>query len=207
MTNPDTGTAAPRTRADETRDRLFLAAVSAFAERGFHGTSTRDIAAAAGMSPAAVYVHHRSKEELLHHISQRGHQLTLDLVRDAVASEDDPAGQLVAVMRTFAVHHARAHTSARVVNYELAALDDEHLPEILGLRRDIAAEIRALVERGVAAGVFATSNPRMAATALLSLGIDVARWYREDGDWSPEDVGEFYADLALRMVGADPGDR
>jgi AcrR family transcriptional regulator len=207
MTARDTGTAEPRTRADETRDRLFLAAVGAFAERGFHGTSTRDIAAAAGMSPAAVYVHHRSKEELLHQISQRGHQLTLDLVREAVASAEDPAAQLVAVMRTFAIHHARAHTSARVVNYELAALDDEHLPEILGLRRDIAAEIRALVERGVEAGVFHTTNPRMAATALLSLGIDVARWYREEGEWSPEDVGEFYADLALRMVGVGQGAR
>jgi AcrR family transcriptional regulator len=200
MSSPDTGTTELRTRADETRDRLYRAAASAFAERGFHGTSTRDIAAAAGMSPAAVYVHHRSKEELLHHISRRGHQITLDLVREAVASSDEPAGQLVAVVRAFAVHHARAHTSARVVNYELAALDEQHLPEILEMRREIAAEIRGLVERGVAAEVFHTTNPRMTATALLSLGIDIARWYTEGGEWSPEDVGEFYADLALRMV-------
>jgi len=75
------------------------------------------------------------------------------------------------------------------------------------MRRDIAAEIRALVERGVDAGVFHTTNPRMAATALLSLGIDVARWYREEGEWSPEDVGEFYADLSLRMVGVGQGAR
>lgn len=201
MSSPDTGTTEPRTRADETRERIYHAAASAFAERGFHGTSTRDIAATAGMSPAAVYVHHRSKEELLHHISLRGHQTTLDLVREAVTSCDEPSGQLVAVVRAFAVHHARAHTSARVVNYELAALDEQHLPEILERRRQITAEIRGLVERGVAAGVFHTTNPRMTATALLSLGIDIARWYKEGGEWSPEDIGEFYAELALRMVG------
>lgn len=201
MSSPDTGTTEPRTRADETRERIYHAAASAFAERGFHGTSTRDIAATAGMSPAAVYVLHRSKEELLHHISLRGHQTTLDLVREAVTSCDEPSGQLVAVVRAFAVHHARAHTSARVVNYELAALDEQHLPEILERRRQITAEIRGLVERGVAAGVFHTTNPRMTATALLSLGIDIARWYKEGGEWSPEDIGEFYAELALRMVG------
>jgi AcrR family transcriptional regulator len=201
MSSPDSSTTAPRTRADETRERIYHAAASAFAERGFHGTSTRDIAAAAGMSPAAVYVHHRSKEELLHHISLRGHQTTLDLVREAATSSDEPSGQLVAVVRAFAVHHARAHTSARVVNYELAALDEQHLPEILERRRQITAEIRGLVERGVAAGVFHTTNPRMTATALLSLGIDIARWYKEGGEWSPEDIGEFYAELALRMVG------
>ena len=198
-----TGT-ADRSRADGTRARLLEAAVGAFAERGFHGTTTRDIASAAGMSPAAVYVHHKSKEELLHLISRTGHERTLDLVRTAIASESDPASQLAAVVRTFAVHHARAHTSARIVNYELAALSDDALREIKQLRRAITDEIRALVERGVRAGAFDTPNPSMAATALLSLGIDIARWYRDEGAWSPEEIGDFYADLALRMVGGRP---
>jgi AcrR family transcriptional regulator len=198
-----TGT-ADRSRADGTRERLLEAAVAAFAERGFHGTTTRDIASAAGMSPAAVYVHHKSKEELLHLISRTGHEQTLHLVRTAIASESDPARQLAAVMRTFAVHHARAHTSARIVNYELAALSDDALREIRQLRRAINDEIRALVERGVQVGAFDTPNPSMAATALLSLGIDIARWYRDEGAWSPEEIGDFYADLALRMVGGPP---
>lgn len=194
--------AATRPHADETRNRLLAAAAGAFAERGFHGTSTRDIASAAGLSPAAVYVHHRSKEELLHQISLQGHVTTLELTRAAIASADEPADQLATLMRHFAAYHARANTSARVVNYELAALSEEHLAEILELRRSIAAELRGVVERGVAAGVFDAGDPRMAATALLSLGIDIARWYREEREWSPDDIGDYYADLALRMVGA-----
>ena len=59
-------------RAEATRARLLAAAVTAFAERGYHATTTRDIAAAAGMSPAALYVHHASKEELLYEIARRG---------------------------------------------------------------------------------------------------------------------------------------
>jgi hypothetical protein len=34
------------------------------------------------------------------------------------------------------------------------------------------------------------------------MGIDIARWYREDGEWSPTQIGDYYADLALRTVGA-----
>jgi AcrR family transcriptional regulator len=200
MSDTEVGT---RPHADETRKRLLDAAANAFAERGFHGTSTRDIAAAAGLSPAAVYVHHRSKEELLHHISLRGHLSTLDLVRAAVASAEGPTEQLVAVVRSFAAYHARANTTARVVNYELAALSEQHLAEILELRRSITAEVRGVVERGMSEGVFDTTDPRMAATALLSLGIDIARWYREEREWSPEDVADHYADLALRIVGAE----
>jgi AcrR family transcriptional regulator len=191
-------------RAAATRARLLDAAVRAFAERGFHGTTTRDIAAAAGMSPAALYVHHRSKEELLYLISKSGHERTLALVRDGVAGSEDPAEQLVTVVRQFAIDHARGHTGARIVNYELAALSSEHFEEIRQIRQSIDHEVRHLVESGVAAGVFHVRDAGMAALALLSLGIDIARWYRDEGTWTPEDIGDHYAELALRIVGANP---
>lgn len=193
--------AAP-SRADATRARLLEAAVAAFAEKGFHGTTTRDIAGAAGMSPAAVYVHHRSKEELLHVISRDGHQAALDVVREARAATSDPVEQLAAVGRAFAMFHVEHHTVARILNYELAALSDEHRAEIDVLRTGIDRELRDLVATGVAAGAFDTPDPALAATALASMGIDIARWYREDGEWSPGQIGDYYADLALRLAGA-----
>ena len=196
---------AVRPRADATRARLLDAAVQAFAERGFHATTTRDIAAAAGMSPAALYVHHRSKEELLFLISREGHQQALDAVLDARATAPDPIGQLTAVGRAFAMFHVRHHTVARVLNYELAALTDEHRAEIDELRTGIDRELRDLVREGVRAGVFDTPDPALAATALASLSVDIARWYREDGEWTPDQIGDYYSDLSLRLVGADPG--
>ena len=208
--SPSAGTGADRTsggeasRAESTRARLVQAAVEAFAAKGFHGTTTRDIAAAAGMSPAALYVHHRSKEELLHQISRAGHQDTLDLVLEAIASSPDPVEQLRRLMHEFAAHHAAGHTAARVVNYELAALSPEHLEEIMALRHRIDAEVQGLVEAGVEAGAFDAPDPRIASAALLSLGIDIARWYDDRAGWTPQLVSEEYSRLALRIVGADP---
>ncbi len=192
-------------RPEASRDRLFGAAVETFAEKGFHGTTTRDIAARAGMSPAALYVHHRSKEEILYRISRRGHESTLGIVRSARASSQDHVARLRAVVHDFVAYHARGHTSARIVNYELAALAPEHLDEINSLRHAIDAEVQGLVRDGIDAGVFDCSQPRIAAAALLSLGIDVARWYRDDGGWSPDELGEHYADVAVRIVGARAG--
>ena len=189
-------------RGSDTRARLLEAAVTAFAERGFHGTSTRDIASAAGMSPAAVYVHYRSKEELLDQIARTGHERVLQVIRDAVATHDSPADQLSGAVRDFAVHHAHAHAAARVVNYELAALTPDNAGAVRDLRRQISAGLREIVERGIADGSFDCPDPRLAATALLSLGIDIARWYREEHSLTPEELGDAYASLALRMVGA-----
>jgi AcrR family transcriptional regulator len=202
VTGTASDAATPDAAPGDARGRLVAAAVEAFASKGFHGTTTRDIAAAAGMSPAALYVHHRSKEELLHRISRTGHDRVLALVREAVAGAADPEQQLLAVLHAFVVHHAEGHTGARVVNYELSALSPDHLGEIAATRRAIEQEMRAVVEAGVASGAFTTAHPQMTALALLSLGIDVARWYRDEGEWTPEEIADHYCDLALRMVGA-----
>lgn len=189
-------------RGDATRARLLDAAVEAFGAKGFHGTTTRDIASAAGMSPAAVYVHHRSKEELLHVISRDGHQTTLDLVRAAAGIAGSPSERLAAIARDFGRHHAEGHTWARIVNYELEALSPPHREEIRGLRIAIEEEVRGVIEAGVATGEFDVADVGMATTAVLSLGIDIARWYRDDGRWTPDDIGVHMAALALRLVGA-----
>ena len=188
--------------APDARTRLASAAVEAFATRGFHGTTTRDISTAAGMSPAALYVHHRSKEELLFELARVGHQRVLMMVRESVARSEDPVEQLGILVEDFVRDHAVVHTGARVINYELAALSEEHLAEIVAIRHEIDVAVRDVIDRGVAAGVFHTPDARMTALAVLSLGIDVARWFRDEGRWTPDQVAVHYRLLALRMVGA-----
>ncbi|KQW48786.1 TetR family transcriptional regulator [Nocardioides sp. Root1257] len=186
----------------DARTRLARAAVEAFSTRGFHGTTTRDISTAAGMSPAALYVHHRSKEELLFELAHVGHLRVLEMVRASVATSDDPVEQLGTLVEDFVRDHALVHTGARVINYELAALSAEHLAEVVAIRHDIDEVVRDVIDRGVGAGVFVTPDPHMTALAVLSLGIDVARWFRDEGRWSPDEVAVHYRLLALRMVGA-----
>src|SRR5919109_2003429 len=67
----------------EAARRLLVAAVEAFAERGYHATTTRDIAGRAGMSPAALYIHYKTKEELLFQISKVGHERSVGILAQA----------------------------------------------------------------------------------------------------------------------------
>lgn len=181
------------------RDRLLTAAVAAFSEHGFHATTTRDIAARAGMSPAAVYVHHASKEELLFAISRDGHAATLDSIR-AAATEEDPVRRLQDVMRAFTTWHAEHHAIARIVQYDLNALSREHFAQVAAMRRDIEEVMNDTLTHGVRAGSFEVPDVRGTSLALLSLGVDVARWFRDSGRMSVRDLGDLYADLAVRMV-------
>ncbi|CAL9565854.1 hypothetical protein SUDANB6_04757 [Streptomyces sp. enrichment culture] len=182
--------------------RLLVAAVEAFAERGYHATTTRDIAGRAGMSPAALYIHYKTKEELLHRISRIGHDKALDILRTAARGEGSATERLADAVGSFVRWHAGRRTTARVVQYELDALGPDARAEILALRRQVDAEVRGIIEDGVATGEFDVADVQGTTLAVLSLCIDVARWFNVNGPRTPDEVGALYADLVLRMVGA-----
>ena len=183
--------------------RLVSAAVHAFAERGYHATTTRDIASRAGMCPAALYIHYKTQEELLYQISKVGHRLALDILEEARDGGGAPAERLAAAVRGFVRWHAEHHTTARVVQYELGALGEEHHAEVIAMRRDTDAAVRSIIEDGVRAGDFDVPDVRGTTVAVLSLCIDVARWFNARGRSTPDEVGDLYAGLVLRLVGAD----
>src|SRR5882757_6798836 len=148
--------------------RLVLAAVGAFAERGYHATTTRDIAGRAGMSPAALYIHYKTKEELLHRISRIGHDRAIDILRTAAERDGSAAERLADAVRSFVRWHAAQHTTARVVQYELDALGPEARAEIVALRRQTDAAVRGIIQDGVAAGEFDVPDVPGTTLAVLS---------------------------------------
>ena len=184
---------------------LLTSAVRCFAGNGFHATTTRDISGAIGLSPAALYVYFPSKELVLFEIIRAGHQRVLDYLSEpAVTSVEDPAEHLCVLIARYTEWHARYHVAARVCQYELAGLTGEHYEEILEIRHRTNRVFREAVARGVDDGSFDDVDVRRTSRALLSLGIDLIRWYRRDGADSPEQMGRFNAALALRMVMRPP---
>jgi hypothetical protein len=131
-----------------------------------------------------------------------GHERALEALQ-AQTDDGDSRSYVRRLVTGLVTWHARHHTVARVCQYELAALEPEHFGDVLDLRRRFSAVLRSAVERGEREGVFDVPDVNRAVRAIMSLGIDLVRWYRLDGADPPEALGEFYADLALRMLGAD----
>ncbi|HEV7147283.1 MAG TPA: TetR/AcrR family transcriptional regulator [Pedococcus sp.] len=194
--------ARPVDAASNTPHRLLEAAAEAFADRGFHATTTRDIASRAGLSPAGVYVHFASKEELLYQLSREGHMAARDLLLSAAAQASSPTEALRAIMATFARWHAEHFRVARIVQYEFANLTAEHRDAVLALRKQIDGVVRQVVADGVRTGEFAVDDVPDTTLALMSMAVDVARWYDPEIKRSPQAIGAAYADLGLRLVRA-----
>jgi AcrR family transcriptional regulator len=186
----------------ESSRRLLLAALAAFAKHGFQAATTREIGEGAGMSPAAVYVHYKSKSDLLFEISRIGHQSVLGEVEEALReAPQDPEERVRRFVAAFAKWHADHHVVARVIQYELKALPKRQFRQIAELRNRFEQLLAAELKAGVKAGTFDVPELEATTLAILSLCIDLARWYHPADDHkTSEQVGEFYAGLVARMI-------
>ncbi|TIC88420.1 TetR/AcrR family transcriptional regulator [Nocardioides sp. GY 10113] len=190
------------------RGPLVASAVENFTERGYHGTSMRDIAAGAGVTVASIYHHFSSKQEVLVHIMAGTLTDLLAATTAADAAADGTAcGRLRAVVDAWVLFHTQRQAEALIGASEIRSLDGPGRDTVVGLRDEQEALFRGIVEDGVASGEFATRYPREAARAILNMGSTVSVWYRQGGELTPEEMSRRYIDFALgtvRAVGEGP---
>ena len=119
----------PRKTPDERDDgnrrlALISAAAKLFRRRGFHATTTRDIAAAVGMHSGSPFYHFKTKEALLHAVMDEGMQSALAKQATLPVNTDQPAQTLSLLIRNhFGVLLGARSDFIPVMLYEWRCLD------------------------------------------------------------------------------------
>ena len=180
--------------------RILLAARDAFFRVGYHGTSTRDIATAAGMSPTAMYAHYPSKESMLFKLCLLGSGTALEVLRKAANPVLPPAQRLRSAVYAFAHWHAENHVLGRVAQWDIAALEPKSFQVVASLRRETDLVMRSILVEGVEAGEFVVPDLAATTLAILSLCIDIVRWYPSRTINAPEGLASTYVALVEAMV-------
>src|SRR5262245_48843049 len=81
----------PRLKAEQRREQLINVAIQVFARGGYDGTTTAQIAAAAGVTEPILYRHFRNKQELFTAIVREVSAAAVKHLSDVAAREPDPA--------------------------------------------------------------------------------------------------------------------
>lgn len=185
------------------RRRVVLeSALAAFAERGYHGTTTREVSHAAGISAAGMYAYFGSKLELLYVLSLRGHEAAASALASGLSAGSDPQECIRSGVYQFAAWHAHHHRLARVAQHELGTLEPQHYREIVAIRSGIETSLASYVARAISLPL--SSAPLRLSRAMLSLCIDVCRWYRDSSRESAADIGVYYGSLAETLIAHHP---
>src|SRR5581483_5410884 len=98
-------------------------------------------------------------------------------------------------------HECRNMTKTAVFLHELQALSPERQAEIIGDEHAYRRVFVALIEAGQQDGLLrAEVNPKLAALSILGSVNWVYRWFRPGGEFTARQIGEQFADLALRGI-------
>ena len=194
--------------------RIADAAIELFYSRGALATTVRDITAACGLTPGALYNHFSSKEQLLYVLVRDIHLLADAGLAAAVAGADpEPAAQLAAAVRFMVWQAGAQRRPSLVANREFVTLSESRREEVTAIRRRLRSQFADILLAGCRAGVFSLvgGQDRLAAAltanAIGMLCANISEWTRDDYPEPLADLQDRYVDMALRLAGARRDER
>lgn len=198
-------------RSIVTQQKLLDAAILAFSQNGFKGTSTRDIADRAGVHHPLITYHFKNKENLWRAATDklfRDFHNSLAAAMDEVAATDIRA-RAEAYIRAY-VEHAYRQPALHKITLQESSYPSERLDWLIEshlkpMYEMISGPLRKLQELGVApAGNTALlyNMIRVSAGGLLALGLELRG--SSDIDFNDEAQRQALADMIVRVF--LPGD-
>lgn len=180
---------------------LLRGALDAFYERGFYGTTVRDIARRVGQTVPSLYYHHENKEGVFVALLEKGTREVDWRARAAIADGGDrPEAQLVNMVEAITLYMTH-RVQIALLDVELRYLAPANRKKYAATRKEVENLLVLILEDGVRKKVFTITNPQETARALLGMYQSIARWYHAEGPLTPEDVAERYIDITLMTVG------
>ncbi|GAB92007.1 TetR/AcrR family transcriptional regulator [Gordonia rhizosphera] len=184
----------------------LAAAKHAFYERGFHGTSIRDIASRAEVSLPTLYYHHENKLGILVALLETAMESVQKRVTDAIAEAATPTAQLSSAIEAIVLHMTGDLELASVAQ-EFRHLDpaDRRRTRYVEMRTEMENTLEDILHRGIDSGEFHIDGEvKEVLRYLLGACQAVTTWYRPSGSRTPAEVAASYAATSLRAVGAQP---
>ena len=164
------------------REDVVQAAGRLFAERGYHGTSMRDLGRELGMLGSSLYSHVEGKQQLLVEVVDRGAGFFQAAADEALATDGGASQRLRALIAGHVDVVLDHREEVRTYLSEASALDDESRQLVIEARDRYEEAFRGVLKEGAADGSFRSDvDPRLGAIFILSILNAVDRWYRDDG--------------------------
>lgn len=200
-------------RAEDRPDEVLDAALDLFLRDGFDATRVEDIAAAAGISKATVYLYFPSKQALLEGLIRRSMAPIPDAVGAAIGPlAGDPARALRGGLAILADRLSDPRNAAIPM---LVLREASRFPDLAEMyRREVLSKgtaiVGGIIRQGIASGVFRKVDPDLTIRSVIGpvmLHLLMARIFGI-GDASPEGIRALFdthIDILLHGLEASHG--
>lgn len=178
------------TRFQLQRDRMLKAAARCFNQKGYSGTSLKDVADILGLTDAALYYYVRNKEELVYQCYVRAVDVGREAMERAVADGDTGLEQAQLYLR-YHIEFIVGDRGPIAILSEIPSLNADHRDDILELSRTHSAKFEAILERGIADGSIESCDVRMTGNAIMGSVNWIPKWYHGDETMAAKIIAEF----------------
>jgi TetR/AcrR family transcriptional regulator, cholesterol catabolism regulator len=152
------------------RDRILDAAIQAFASRGFHGASTREIAELAGVTDPLLFYHFKTKADLYLAAVEDQLEKLREGLEEAMAGVTDIEERLRRFATVYLAYFLDYEPGLTVTLVELQGVPAEAAEAITRIHhRGVVARLEEILRDGVAQGVFRPLNIRTCALAIMGI--------------------------------------
>ncbi|GAC1354538.1 MAG: TetR/AcrR family transcriptional regulator [Variovorax sp.] len=184
------------------RERIVAAAVELFYLHGFGRTTLDQVAERMGVSKPFIYVHFRSKRELLAAICSQGVDAALNAIDRALAADGRQRDKLTTFAHAFmlAVLDKQKHVTIYTREEKMLAGPDREA--IARKRREFDRKVNSLLNGGVASGEFEIADTPIAALAIGGIASWASVWFRQGGRLTAQEVAHRMVPLVLSMLNA-----
>ena len=180
------------------RLEILRAAGREFRTRGFAATGMREIAAAADLSPANLYNYFRGKDEILFFCQDNAlDRLIANLEKTRIARSQSSREKLRALI-TFHLHCVLDEVEGSAAHLLTHSVPSNLQKRLLTKRDRYELGVRQLIAAGIRSGEFVSTDPALAARAILGALNSTIAWFNPQGPLSTEDLAEHFATYLIR---------
>jgi AcrR family transcriptional regulator len=166
-----------------TREDVVRAAGRLFADRGYHGTSMRDLGKELGLLGSSLYSHVSSKQDLLVEVVEEGAGLFETSAERALGTPGMASDRLEALISGHVDVIVENIEVARTFLNEARMLAPEQRARIVDARDHYEDAFRSVIREGTEDGSFGKDvDPKTASIFILSILNAIERWYRPHGE-------------------------
>lgn len=157
-------------RYQHQRQQAIRAAASVFAEKGFHGASTKDIAAHMGIKQGSLYYYFKSKEEALGEVCQYGIEEYVEHMSSIAESDQPFESKLMATITSHLTSYRERNEALKVHNDERLYLPKEKRANLKKLGSRYRRQLEGIFADGVSSGALKKSlDCHFAAQAVIGM--------------------------------------
>jgi AcrR family transcriptional regulator len=157
-------------RYQDHRRQAIRSAAAVFAEKGFHGSSTRDIAEHMGIKQGSLYYYFKSMEEALGEVCLFGIEEYVSRMQDLAGSDQPFEAQLMATVTSHLSSYRERNEALKVYNDERLYLTEARRKKLKQMGSQYRQQLEGIFEDGKKEGVLRpTMDCHFAAQAVIGL--------------------------------------